>query len=257
MSMDSMDSVVGKVVFISGASRGIGAGLAEYYAELGMKLILCSRSEPVLANGEGVISRPIDVRDEEGIESLVVEAEGRFGAIDLWINNAGVLEPVRPIRDVSTAAFREHLEINLIGVFIGMRAYIAHRRRISESSTSGGTLINVSSGAAWSAYQGWGAYCAGKAAVERLTEVVAEEEADTGMRVYAVAPGVVDTPMQDLVRASDEEDFPAVQRFRDMKKENALNSVRFVADEFLAIAFNSGSDSDRRSDSVSIRLESE
>jgi NAD(P)-dependent dehydrogenase (short-subunit alcohol dehydrogenase family) len=249
----TMESVAGKVVFVSGASRGIGAGLAERYAGLGMKLVLCSRSTPILPESGDVVSRALDVRDEAGIESLVEEAEKRFGAIDLWVNCAGVLEPVKPIREVSTEAFREHLEINLMGVFIGVRAYIAHRRRVAEASGRGGILINVSSGAAWSAYQGWGAYCAGKAAVERLTEVVAEEERDTGLRVYSIAPGVVDTPMQDLVRASSATDFPDVERFREMKREGGLNSVGFVADEFLAIAF----DPARRPDSVALRLENE
>ena len=249
----TMESVAGKVAFISGASRGIGAGLAERYAELGIKLILCSRSAPILPEGDDVMSRATDVRDEAAIESLVREAEDRFGAIDLWVNNAGVLEPVKPIRDVSTEAFREHLEVNLVGVFIGVRAYIAHRRRFTTTAGQDGILINVSSGAAWNAYQGWGAYCAGKAAVERLTEVVAEEERDTGLRVYSIAPGVVDTPMQDLVRASTVEDFPEVERFREMKRDDGLNSVGFVADEFLAIAF----DPDRRPDEVALRLENE
>jgi benzil reductase ((S)-benzoin forming) len=246
-------TVSGKVAFISGASRGIGAGLAERFLELGMKLVLCSRSAPVLGESDDVIARSVDVRDEEGIEGLVRAAEERFGAIDLWVNNAGVLDPVKPIRDVSTEAFREHLDINVVGVFIGMRAYIAHRKRVADSVDGEGVLLNVSSGAAWSAYEGWGAYCAGKAALERLSEVVAEEESGTGLRVHSIAPGVVDTPMQDLVRSSKVEDFPTVERFREMKREGALSSVEFVADEFLAIAF----DPARRPDSVAFRLENE
>jgi NAD(P)-dependent dehydrogenase (short-subunit alcohol dehydrogenase family) len=249
----TMEPVAGKVAFVSGASRGIGAGLAERYAELGMKLVLCSRSEPVLPDGPDVLARPVDVRDEEGIEKLVREAEARFGSIDLWVNNAGVLEPVKPVRETSTEAFREHLDVNLIGVFIGTRAYIAHRRRISEGGTAGGILINVSSGASWNAYEGWGAYCAGKAGAERLSEVVAAEEAASGLRVYSVAPGVADTPMQDHVREADVSDFPEVERFREMKRGGALNSVRYVADELLAIAF----DLDRRPETVAYRLENE
>jgi len=247
------ESVAGKVAFISGASRGIGAGMARRFSGLGMKLVLCSRSAPVLAECDDVIARAVDVRDEEGIDRLVRDAEERFGVIDLWINNAGVLDPVKPIRDVSAEAFREHLDINVVGVFIGMRAYIAHRKRVADSAEGEGVLINVSSGAAWSAYQGWGAYCSGKAALERLSEVVAEEEAGTGLRVHSIAPGVVDTPMQDLVRSAKIEDFSTVERFREMKREGALNSVEFVADEFLAIAF----EPDRRPDSVALRLESE
>ena len=64
-----------------------------------------------------MIARRLDVRDAAGIEALADEAEGRFGAVDLWVNNAGVLEPIAPVRDVSVEAFREHVDTNLVGVF--------------------------------------------------------------------------------------------------------------------------------------------
>jgi len=250
-------SVEGKVALITGASRGIGAGMAEHCAGLGMKLVLCSRSKPALVESADVLSRAVDVRDEAGMEKLVAAAEDRFGAIDLWVNNAGILEPIKPIRDVSVEAFQEHIDINLVGTFIGTRAFIHHRSRVrdrlGESASGEGVLINVSSGAAWSVYQGWGAYCSGKAAVLRLTEVVAEEEAGTGVRFHAIAPGVVDTEMQEQIRAARVEDFPTVERFREMKRDDSFNSVRYVADEFLAIAF----DPARRPDTVDYRLENE
>ena len=165
--------MAGKVAFISGASRGIGAGMAEHFAAAGLRLVLCSRTPPALESNENVIARSLDARDEKAIEELVQLSEERFGGIDLWVNNAGVLDPIQPIRDVSLEAFREHIDINLTGVFVGSRAYIRHLRRRGR----GGVLINVSSGAAWNPYSGWGAYCAGKAGVERLTEVIALEEA--------------------------------------------------------------------------------
>lgn len=242
-------SLAGRVAFVSGASRGIGAGLAECFASHGLRLVLCSRSAPVLPESEGVLARRLDVRDEDGLERLVEEAEDRFGKIDLWVNNAGVLEPIDPIRDVSVEAFREHLDINLTGVFIGSRCYANHIRRAEGE----GVLINLSSGAAWKAYAGWGAYCAGKAGVERLTEVIALEEADAGLRAYSVAPGVVDTAMQETIRATPEARFPDAPRFHERKRMNDFNSVRFVADEFLAIAF----DPARRPTEVALRLEDE
>lgn len=245
----TMGSLEGKVAFVSGASRGLGAGLAERFGEAGMRLVLCSRTEPAMAAGDDVIARELDVRDEDGLQALVEEAEGRFGGIDLWVNNAGVLDPIRPIRDVSVEDFREHLDINLTGVFIGSRTYVRHLRRLER----GGVLINVSSGAAWKPYAGWGAYCAGKAGVERLTEVIAVEEAEAGLRAHSIAPGVVDTSMQSLIRASSEEDFPEVERFRDLKRDAGFNSARYVAEEFLSIAF----DPDRSCEDVAIRLEDE
>ena len=113
-----------------------------------------------------------------------------------------------------------------------------------------GVLINVSSGAAWNPYEGWGAYCAGKAGVERLTEVVAAEEADSGLRAYSVAPGVVDTAMQERIRSSNSEDFPDIDRFIEMKQANSFNTPEFVAEQFLAIAF----DPDARPESVAYRV---
>ncbi len=246
MTIGSLD---GKVAFISGASRGVGAGLAERFAEAGLRLVLCSRTPPALSESETVIAAALDVRDEKALDALVGQVEERFGSIDLWINNAGVLDPIGPIRDVSLEDFREHIDINLSGVFVGSRTYVRHLRRLQRR----GVLINVSSGAAWNPYAGWGAYCAGKAGVERLTEVVALEEAEIGLRAHSIAPGVIDTAMQSLIRASSAEDFPDVEHFKERKRSGNFNSVRFVADEFLAIAF----DPDRRPESVAVRLEDE
>lgn len=246
MTIGSLD---GKVAFISGASRGVGAGLAERFAEAGLRLVLCSRTPPALSESETVIAAALDVRDEKALDALVGQVEERFGSIDLWINNAGVLDPIGPIRGVSLEDFREHIDINLSGVFVGSRTYVRHLRRLQRR----GVLINVSSGAAWNPYAGWGAYCAGKAGVERLTEVVALEEAEIGLRAHSIAPGVIDTAMQSLIRASSAEDFPDVEHFKERKRSGNFNSVRFVADEFLAIAF----DPDRRPESVAVRLEDE
>lgn len=243
----SLPDLSGRVAVVTGASRGIGATLAGTFAAQGMKLGVCSRSAPALEASESVVATRLDVCDEDAIEKFANEVIGRFGRIDLWVNNAGVLDPIAPLRNVSAADFRDHIDINLTGVFLGTRAFVRHvREREGE-----GVLINVSSGAAWKAYAGWTAYCAGKAAVERLTEVVQLEEADAGLRAYSVAPGVVDTEMQELIRRSSEADFPEVERFREMKADDSFNTPGFVAEQFLAIAF----DPEQRPDQVEYRVE--
>lgn len=242
-------SAAARVAFVSGASRGLGAGIARRFSERGVRLVLCSRSAPVLPEGEGVLARSLDVRDETGLAALVEEAETRFGAIDLWINNAGVLDPIDKLRDIEVDAFREHVDVNLTGVFLGTRCYVRHLRRMTRP----GVLINVSSGAATKAYEGWAAYCAGKAAVERLTEVVALEEREIGLRAHAVAPGVVDTAMQRLIRETPERRFPEAPRFHERKRQGAFNSPEYVADELLALAF----DPLHYADAVAIRLADE
>ncbi len=241
--------LAGRTAVITGASRGIGAGLAEMFAHRGMRLGLCARREPTLASSAEVVARRLDVRDEAALEAFVRETELRFGAIDLWINNAGVLNPIAPLRDVAVAEFREHIEINLTGVFLGSRAYVRHvRAREGE-----GVLINISSAAAWVGFEGWSAYCAGKGGVSQLTQCIALEEAESGVRAHAVAPGVVDTDMQALIRSTPEDRFPEVDYFIELEREGGFNSVEFVARHILGLAF----DPDRRTDEVDIRLPSE
>lgn len=247
----------GRTAVITGASRGIGAGLAAEFAARGMNLALCARGDcPVPVGAEDrTLTAQVDVQDEAAVEAFCAAACDRFGTIDLWINNAGVLEPIAPLRDLSLDAFRKHLDINLMGAFLGTRAFVrAHRARAAAAdSAQDACLINISSGAAWSGYAGWAAYCAGKAGLDRLTESVQLEEADTGLRAYAVAPGVVDTAMQELIRSSTPEQFPMVDKFHEMKANEAFNTTPFVAGHLLGYAF----DPDARPTAVCVRVPAE
>jgi NAD(P)-dependent dehydrogenase (short-subunit alcohol dehydrogenase family) len=249
-----MSELEGRTAVITGASRGLGAALAEDFARRGMKLGLCARSQPVLAQSDKVVSARLDVADEKAVDAFALEVEERLGPIDLWINNAGVLEPIKPLRDVTLTEFREHIDVNLTGLFLCTRAFVRHlhRRREADASASA-VLINVSSGAAWHGYAGWAAYCAGKSAVDRLTECVQLEEEQHGLRAYAVAPGVIDTDMQTLIRSCTPEAFPEVERFVEMKRDDTYNTPGFVAEQLLGIAF----DAARRPEEVAIKLPDE
>ena len=111
-------------------------------------------------------------------------------------------------------------------------------------------LVNISSGAALRGRAGWAAYCAGKAAVDRITESVQLEEEDAGLRAHAVAPGVVDTDMQVQIRATPPDVFPDVEQFHDLKRRDAFSSPAFVADRLLDLAFEPA----HRPDAVVLRL---
>lgn len=242
----TLPDLEGRVAVVTGASRGIGAALARSWSARGLRLGVFARGEPVLHEGPDVVSARLDVTDEKALAAFVCRVEERFGAIDCWVNNAGVLEPIAPLRDVDAEAFRRHLDVNLTGVFLGTRAFVRHLRAKRHQ----GVLLNVSSGAAQNAYAGWAAYCAAKAGVDRLTEVVQLEEADSGLRAHAVAPGVVDTAMQALIRETPAERFPALERFEALARDERFNSPAFVAERLLAIAF----DPEHRPDGVVVRL---
>lgn len=240
----------GRVAVITGASRGIGAGLAHAFAARGIRLALCARSPCRLPEGADGVTAQLDVADAGAVARFAALAEERLGAIDLWINNAGVLAPIAPLRDIAPGDFLEHLRVNVMGVVHGSQAYIAHVRR--RGGEPPGVLINISSGAAWQGYAGWAPYCAGKAAVERISETIQLEEARF-LRVHAVAPGVIDTDMQALIRSCTPEQFPLVERFREMKAQGSFNSIPFVAEQLLRYAF----DPDARPEGVAVQVPAE
>jgi NAD(P)-dependent dehydrogenase (short-subunit alcohol dehydrogenase family) len=224
------------VAVVTGASRGLGAGLAARFAAHGLRLGLCARHDPGIPPGAEAVTAALDVADAAAVEAFCGAVADRFGPIDLWVNNAGVIAPIAPLRDAPPDEVEAHVRTNVVGVLAGSRTYARHVR----SRPGGGALVNVSSGAARSVYAGWAAYCASKAAVDQATRVIAVEEADAGLRALAVAPGVVDTDMQAAIRATPAAAFPAVDRFLGLAADGAFNSPAWVADHVLALALGPG-----------------
>jgi benzil reductase ((S)-benzoin forming) len=250
--------VTGRVAVITGASRGLGAGLAVHFAASGMHLGLCARHKPQLVartrptaqeghivSSELPVLSAVDVTDRAALERFVAAVVSRFGRIDLWVNNAGLLGPVGSLPDADPALLARTIEVNVTGALHGTAVFAAHVR----SRPGHGVLVNISSGAASTPYGGWAVYGASKAAVDQLTRVVALEEARHGLTAYSLAPGLVDTDMQAVVRASDEADFPEVDRFRRAAEEHRFNSPAWVAEHILALAFGS-----KRPNSVTVRV---
>lgn len=220
------------VAVITGASRGIGAGLAQEFAAAGLRLGLCARTAPALPDGPDVVARTLDVGDEDAVAAFCDEVAQRLGPIDIWINNAGLLGPVKPLRDTDPGDIEPVLRVNIMGVIHGSRAFIRHRRAVG----GGGVLLNISSGAAQQAPASWLSYGASKAAVNNLTNVIHVEEAESGLRAYAVAPGMMESGMQEQLRATPETDFPGRQRFVDAKQQGRFNSPAWVARHLLDVA---------------------
>ncbi len=239
-TVDGPADVTGRVAVITGASRGLGAGLAARWAEAGLRLGLAARTEPAAPAGAEVVTMSVDVTDPEAVDYFCAAVGERFGRIDLWVNNAGLLEPIAPLRDADPAALRANVEVNVLGVLSGSASFARHVR----SREGGGVLVNITSGAATSPYAGWSAYCGSKAAVDQITRVVAAEELEAGLRAYAVSPGIIDTGMQEAIRATPEDRFPAVERFRGIARDNAFNSPAWVADHILGLLAYPPSDLD-------------
>ena len=199
---NAMSNLDGKVIIVTGASRGIGAAAAAELAKAGATVVLTARdaglTEQVAATiGASASARPCDVADYAACASLVAETKNRFGRLDALINNAGVIEPISTIAQSDPAAWARNITINLTGAYHAIRAVLP-----GMIAAGGGTIINLSSGAAIRPLDGWSAYCSAKAGLHMLTRAVALETVGKGIRVFGFQPGTTDTDMQVLIRAS-------------------------------------------------------
>ncbi len=138
-----------------------------------------------------------DVSDYAAVEALVAATESAIGRLDALINNAGVIEPIATIADSDPAAWARNIEINLIGAYNPIRAVLP-----GMIAAGGGTIVNVSSGAAIRPLEGWSAYCSAKAGLHMLTRAIALETDGKNIRVFGFQPGTTDTDMQVQIRAS-------------------------------------------------------
>lgn len=192
--------VEGKVVAITGASRGIGAAAAREFAALGAKVVLMARSRDAIVElageiGANALAVPCDVARYWEVEAAFRAAVETFGSLDVVINNAGVIEPVARIEASDPDAWGQAIDINLKGTFNGIRAALPHM-------SGGGTIIGISSGAATNALEGWSHYCASKAAALMLTRSLHKEMGERGIRALGLSPGTVATQMQVEIKAS-------------------------------------------------------
>ena len=192
----------GKTVLITGASRGIGAATARHFATLNANVVVTARSTDMLTDlaneiGPKVKAISCDVSDLKQVKDAVSVSLDTFGSVDILINNAGILGPVRKLADFNAQDWGEVIDTNVKGVYHMMASVLP-----SMVAQGRGIIINVSSGAAYGVLEGWSHYCASKAAVLQLTRSGHEEYGAQGITCLGLSPGTVATDMQVAIKAS-------------------------------------------------------
>lgn len=181
-----------KTAIVTGAAGGIGGATTARFAEAGVTVVALDRAFDCVTErraGKGrVLSLPFDVASEADWNNIVEAVANRFGHIDALVNNAAVFNP-DPFLEEDVAGFKAVADVNQLGTFLGMRA------AVSLMSASGGAIVNVCSTGGLRGFSGAFAYSASKWAIRGMTKVAALELAGRGIRVNAVHPGLVDTPM--------------------------------------------------------------
>ncbi len=194
------DPLRGKVVLITGAGRGIGRALANEFAAAGATLVLAARTgreigtvaRAIVRRAGHAIAVPCDVRDAAAVSELVRRALAEFGRIDILVNNAGAFQ-IASLADTDEALWDAIVDTNLKGTYLVTRAALGAVVRAR------GQVVNMVSVAGRMAFPGDAAYCASKWGVLGFTNVLREELRPLGVRVTAVLPGAVDTPLWDHV----------------------------------------------------------
>ncbi len=194
-----MFDLTGKTIVVTGGGRGIGRGISRSMAKCGASVVVAGRSEaPLLdtiaeleALGARAIAVPTDITSSDSIAALVQATLAEFGSIDCWVNNAGSANAsdVGPLIDLDEAQWDVVVDLNLKWTFFAAQA--AARQMVTQGY--GGSIINISSRSGSQPCPMTGQYGAAKAGVESLTATAAAEWGHHGIRVNAVAPGLVPT----------------------------------------------------------------
>ena len=200
-----MNELEGKAAIVTGASRGIGAAAARELASHGVAVLLAARSageietvaEDIRGAGGRAEAVACDVSQYGDVAATVARCREAFGRLDILVNNAGVIEPISRLGDSDPEQWGHAADINYKGVYHGLRAAIP----VMEAQGAG-VIVNLSSGAATGALEGWSHYCSAKAAALSLTRCAHVEYGDKGIRVIGLSPGTVATEMQVLIKAS-------------------------------------------------------
>lgn len=225
-----------KYFIVTGASKGLGEAIVLSLSGEDTTLITVSRSGlkesqklEVIEKMGKVIDLKADLSKEDQLSQVAEQIMSHVDVTDatqiVLVNNAGGVEPIAPFYKAEDDLIMANIHLNVTAPMILSRHFGKTFRHLSCDRR----IITVSSGAGKSPYFGWTSYCASKAAVDMMTRVIGLEEGTEGILAVSFGPGIMDTDMQSVIRASSEEDFKDIERFRKFKENGNLLTPETVA----------------------------
>jgi len=235
--MPRPDRFTSKVVFVTGAANGIGRAAAIAFAAEGAHVAILDRGEDGLKateaavrdTGADVLAIVADVSSPEQVEAAVKQVVARFGRLDVAFNNAGVENKAAALHEIELAEWDRIIGVNLRGTFLCMKHEIAQMVR-----QGGGVVVNTSSGAGICGVEGGASYAASKHAIIGMTKSAALDYAKQNIRVNAVLPGNIETPMMDRFTDGD------IQKAIDLEPVGRLGKPEEIAESVLWMASDLG-----------------
>ncbi|WP_412553758.1 SDR family NAD(P)-dependent oxidoreductase [Shimia sp. MIT1388] len=219
-----------KKAIITGHSKGLGAGMVSCLIEAGYEVLGLSRSG-IGSEMAGLSEVALDLGDTAAVSAFATGAEfanfldGASQAV--LINNAGIVEPIAPIGRQDAGKLAQSMAVNVTAALILSDAFVAATKGADRR------VAHISSGAGRNAYTGWSVYCATKAAMDMHARAMVED-AVADLKVESIAPGVIDTGMQATIRATPEEDFSILARFKELKEDGGLATAEDTAEKICA-----------------------
>ncbi|KAF5061553.1 Benzil reductase [anaerobic digester metagenome] len=244
------------IYIITGASSGIGGAIARHLVEAREGVISISRSENIplnrIAETNSCFFRhfTFDLTETDKIPELMKKIFASFKEVKLngiaLVNNAGTIDPIGPSGQLDVSGIEAHLKTNLVAPAILINEFIRLSRPLKVSKS----ILNISSGAAYKPYAGWSNYCSSKAGLDMLTRSIAMEQSDEAfpVRIISLAPGIVETSMQQKIRATSAEQFPMQKKFTDLYENRGLSDPDAVAARIIPLIFSDQPESGTVSD---------
>ena len=224
------------VYIITGVSKGIGFELAKQLGSEGHFVIGIART---ISKLDGVKFIRADLSETEKLEAVmdeIITVFPREAVSFTLINNAGMVDPIGIMGAINAEDITKAVALNLTAPMILSNTFIGALKNFKGVKR----IVNISSGAGRNAYEGWGAYCTTKAGLDHFSRVVALEQgsAEHPVDIVSIAPGIIDTGMQETIRGSKEEAFPLLDRFIDYKEKGLLSSAEQTAGQLIAFMVN-------------------